>query len=200
MGSRPRPKASEADLTSSYKLTPELEIAPVRNMNDFLLGSARFQSPTFNDLNRWSNRILNNLLYYQSNYFIVVASLFLIIALWNPRDIMVGLVCLGVALGIAFYFSTTQTTVVTFKKEHPLVSLAILVLGACSLFSLVSYMMVFIFSLAFPLLVALTHASLRMRNMKNKIANQAEAAGVTKTVMGRILDELGMKPEVIRVE
>lgn len=49
-------------------------------------------------------------------------------------------------------------------------------------------------------LVALTHASLRMRNMKNKIANQAEAAGVTKTVMGRILDELGMKPEVIRVE
>jgi len=54
-----------------------VELAPLRPLNDFLLEGARFQVPNLNDLERYSNRIINNLLYYQTNYFLSTIFLFL---------------------------------------------------------------------------------------------------------------------------
>ncbi len=47
----------------------DMQPPPFRTLDDFLLGSARFSVPDVRDLDRWNNRIINNLLYYQSNYF-----------------------------------------------------------------------------------------------------------------------------------
>lgn len=57
----------------------ELEISPLRTLDDFLLESARFQIPNLKDLDKWGNRVLNNLLYYQTNYFLLASVIFLIV-------------------------------------------------------------------------------------------------------------------------
>lgn len=63
----------------SKKDASELEIAPLRTLSDFLLESARFQIPNVKDLEKWGNRVTSNLLYYQTNYFLVSILIFLII-------------------------------------------------------------------------------------------------------------------------
>jgi hypothetical protein len=57
----------------------EVQIAPLRSMSDFVLDSARFQVPTIKDPEKWANRVLNNLLYYQTNYFLAALIVFLLI-------------------------------------------------------------------------------------------------------------------------
>lgn len=52
---------------------------PFRTLDDFLLGSARFSVPDVRNLDRWNNRIINNLLYYQSNYFAFAAAFLVIV-------------------------------------------------------------------------------------------------------------------------
>lgn len=61
----------------------EFEIAPLRTLDDFLLKSARFQIPNVSDLEKWGNRITSNLLYYQTNYFLLSLLIFTIIGYVN---------------------------------------------------------------------------------------------------------------------
>ncbi|KAH9383300.1 hypothetical protein HPB48_024420 [Haemaphysalis longicornis] len=55
----------------------EVEAAPLRSLDDFILESARFQLPNVKDWDKWGNRVINNLLYYQSNYFVLAILVFL---------------------------------------------------------------------------------------------------------------------------
>ena len=67
---------------SSYFLGLKMEGVrppPLRSLDDFLLSSARFALPDVRDLDRWNNRIINNLLYYQSNYFLSALGLLLLV-------------------------------------------------------------------------------------------------------------------------
>jgi hypothetical protein len=57
----------------------EVEISPLRSLDDFLLESARFQIPNFKDFEKWGNRVINNLLYYQTNYFVLAVVIFLLV-------------------------------------------------------------------------------------------------------------------------
>ena len=59
--------------------TSDFEIAPLRSLDDFLLESARFQIPNVNDLEKWGKRVSSNLLYYQSNYFLMSLIIFVIV-------------------------------------------------------------------------------------------------------------------------
>ena len=43
--------------------------------------------------------------------------------------------------------------------------------------------------------MVLLHASLRLRNMRNKLSNRMESAGLRRTPMGLFLDELGMESD-----
>ncbi len=56
-----------------------VEVAPFRSLDDFILESARFQVPDIKDPNRVANRIINNLLYYQTNYFLLTVIAFLLV-------------------------------------------------------------------------------------------------------------------------
>ena len=60
-------------------LRMDVELAPLRPLSDFLLEGARFQVPDIQDLERWANRIINNLLYYQSNYMLMAVLVFLLV-------------------------------------------------------------------------------------------------------------------------
>ena len=55
----------------------EMRFTPFRSLNDFLL-DATWNLPDFSDLPRLNNRIVSNLVYYQTNYFSLGISLFLI--------------------------------------------------------------------------------------------------------------------------
>lgn len=56
-----------------------MELAPLRQWDDFLPGAERFSKPDMTDLTKWNNRVISNLLYYQTNYFVVVTVVFFIV-------------------------------------------------------------------------------------------------------------------------
>lgn len=56
-----------------------MELAPLRPWDDFFPGPDRFAKPDFADLAKWNNRVISNLLYYQTNYFAVAIVVFLIV-------------------------------------------------------------------------------------------------------------------------
>jgi hypothetical protein len=54
----------------------EVEVSPLRSLDDFLL-DARFQLS--NNVEKWGNRVINNLLYYQTNYFLLSVVIFILV-------------------------------------------------------------------------------------------------------------------------
>lgn len=74
------------------------QFAPLRSLGDFMLESARFQLPNFGDFEKWGNRIVKNLLYYQTNYFVLAALEVLIIGLVQPTKVICGLVAIAAIL------------------------------------------------------------------------------------------------------
>lgn len=60
-------------------MATKMELAPLRPWDDFFPGADRFAKPEFGDLAKWNNRVISNLLYYQTNYFAVVLVVFLIV-------------------------------------------------------------------------------------------------------------------------
>jgi hypothetical protein len=55
-----------------------MRMTPFRTLNDFIL-DATWNIPNFSDLPRLNNRIVSNLIYYQTNYFIFGIALFLLV-------------------------------------------------------------------------------------------------------------------------
>ena len=68
-------------LLSHWITTPmaQLELTALRPWDDFFPGTERFSKPDFKDLGRWNNRVINNLLYYQTNYIAMTIVVFLLV-------------------------------------------------------------------------------------------------------------------------
>ncbi|XP_048382014.1 PRA1 family protein 2 isoform X2 [Stegostoma tigrinum] len=62
----------------------EVQLPPLRTLDDFVCSSARFSLPDLKDPLRWNNRVINNLLYYQTNYLATVAAILLLVGNFNP--------------------------------------------------------------------------------------------------------------------
>ena len=71
-----------------------MEIAPLRTLDDYLWGSARFQLPDVKNEDRWFSRIVSNLLYYQSNYFLTSLLIFCLVFFVHPQEMAYGLIVL----------------------------------------------------------------------------------------------------------
>ena len=92
--------------------TDTMEFAPLRTFEDFVLTTNRFkvkkskidfirdftwnrlnffQLPKFNDEERWFNRIVYNLMYYQTNYLLSAIFIFFLVLTWRPQEMIVGL-------------------------------------------------------------------------------------------------------------
>ena len=50
-----------------------------------------FQVPDLNNEDRWFNRIVQNLLYYQTNYFASALAIFSLVAIMKPDQMAYGL-------------------------------------------------------------------------------------------------------------
>ena len=57
----------------------QLQFAPFRKIDDAIGGAENYVVPNLSDLARLSNRITNNLLYYQTNYFVLFLIIFVLI-------------------------------------------------------------------------------------------------------------------------
>lgn len=87
------------------------QFAPLRSLDDFLLESARFQLPNFGDFEKWGNRVVKNLLYYQTNYFVLACIEIIIIGLFQPVKIVLGVIAiLGILYALLMIYGPNQNT------------------------------------------------------------------------------------------
>ncbi|XP_029015097.1 PRA1 family protein 2 [Betta splendens] len=168
---------------------------PLRSLDDFLLNSARFAVPDVRDLDRWNNRIINNLLYYQSNYLLSALGFLLLVGYFHPLQLCVGAVVVT-SLFLGFVWAAeNQAPIRRFRRNHPSACLLAILLASYLFISVLGGVAVFLFGIAFPVLMILVHASVRLRSLKNKLENKLESIGLKRTPMGLLLEALGQEQE-----
>ncbi|XP_069693017.1 PRA1 family protein 3 isoform X3 [Periplaneta americana] len=175
----------------------DVEISPLRSLDDFILESARFQIPNFKDFEKWGNRVVNNLLYYQTNYFLLSLVIFILVGVIHPTKMLCGMLAMSVAFGLFYYLTNAKRSATRFKKDHPIISVLVVLGGGYFIVYMLGSVVVFLFGILLPIVVSFIHASMRLRNVKNKLVNKMEVIGLKKTPMGLFLEALGMEPEVL---
>ncbi|XP_074054868.1 PRA1 family protein 3 [Macrotis lagotis] len=173
----------------------DVHFPDLRAWEDFFPGSDRFARPDFRDISKWNNRVVSNLLYYQTNYMVVAAIVISIVGFLSPFNMILGgLVVVLVFTG--FVLAAQHKDILRrLKKQYPTTFVMAVMLSSYFLISFFGGVMVFIFGITFPLLLMFIHASLRLRNIKNKLENKMEGLGLKKTPMGIILDALEQQEE-----
>ncbi|XP_063219958.1 PRA1 family protein 3 [Bacillus rossius redtenbacheri] len=175
----------------------EVEISPLRSLDDFLLESARFQVPNLKDLEKWQKRVVNNMLYYQTNYALLSIITFLLVGLVHPIKMLCGMFAVAVGIFLFYFFTSSKRSAMVFRKEHPYFSMIVMLSGIFVMVYMAGCVVVFVFGIFLPITVTFIHASLRLRNIKNKLVNKIEGIGLKKTPMGVFLDIFGLEQEVL---
>lgn len=175
--------------------TMSIEFAKLRSWDDFIMKSARFGPVDFKNLPRWNNRIVNNLLYYQSNYFLSTLVVLAICVLFNPYSTVIGF---GViAAQIMVYFIGYRQYIVEQEMIENSNAVKGALIGAVLLVNYL-FQQEILFSVFYLLLSVFSwmlHASFRLRNLKNKTANYL--GSMKKTPMGiLLLDTLAIEVNV----
>ncbi|PIK47423.1 putative PRA1 family protein 3-like [Apostichopus japonicus] len=129
----------------------DIEVAPLRSLQDFLTESARFSSPALTDAERFTNRLVDNLLYYQTNYFLLFVIIFLLVGFMDPKAMMIGIIIVVVLCAGFVYLSNHKRESQKFKRQHPLVCASGIVVAACILVYLCGSLLVFVWGILAPL-------------------------------------------------
>jgi len=166
----------------------EPKVPPLRPLDDFLIGGARFGPPDFKNQEKWNNRVIQNLMYYQSNYFVSILVVVLLCFYLQPSTMLFGIFLFSIAsIYFVYAFRVRKREMENFNKEHPLGYVAVVIFSTIIFLYMVPKMAFFLLSVLFPVLLMLIHASFRMRNFANKVQNKVEAVGLKKTLMGQAL-------------
>ncbi|XP_078048527.1 PRA1 family protein Jwa [Augochlora pura] len=166
-------------------LSDGCKLPPLRGLKDFLLEPSGFQLPNFNDFEKWGNRVVNNLIYYQTNYLYMSLSIMLVAGFLHPKELVLGVLSIGIMYIFVF---TEQQTLCQIRRQYPVVQTLSFVICACFLIYIVtSIFLVVLFTILLPICVTFVHASLRLRNIKNKLVNKIECLRIERTPMGIFL-------------
>lgn len=172
-----------------------MRLPPLRALDDFVLGSARLAVPDTCDPQRWCHRVINNLLYYQANYLLCFGLGLALAGYWRPLHTLLSALIVAVGLGVLVWAAESQAAVRRCRRSHPTACLAaVLAFGFLVLWT-VGGACTFLLSIVGPVLLILVHASLRLRNLKNKLENKIESIGLKRTPMGLLLEALGQEQE-----
>ncbi|XP_055714567.1 PRA1 family protein 3 [Phlebotomus papatasi] len=168
----------------------DLNFAPLRDLQDFLVG-ASFGLPSVQDLEKWGNRVVKNLLYYQTNYFASAVLLWLLLLLLQPRQFLQAiLVAVAAAGGMKIVTMRHGEALGGFQRLLAVVcviSLGILYLLELILFALLTILL--------PFSVIFVHASLRLRNTRSKAVNTFQVNQLKRTPMGIFLSAMNLVPD-----
>jgi len=178
-----------------------IDLAPFRSLDEFAMAQAKFEMPELTNPEKWSTKLVSNLLYYQTNYFVGALIIFLLACFFSP------------VFGVQYYLAVNHVQVKTWKKNHPtVVMVGTLTIGLLLLYQF-GWVRVFLLGILLPVLLAVAHAFLHQKekthvskgpfwkkkkeieadNLEEKVA---EVLGVSKeTLMGRFMDEWGIEPE-----
>lgn len=173
----------------------ECELPPLRSLDDFLLGSARFQMPNFQDLDKWGNRVTKNFLYYQTNYFVMAAILSTLFVLHNPSQTILGL-CAVIIIIVAFVvINPNQIQGQPQHEKFPGSTGWLYLAGIIASITLFLYLfqsiMYVTLVVLMPFCVAFVHASFRLRNLRNKLSNAIDER-LRYTPMGVFLEAMNV--------
>ncbi|KAH8246527.1 hypothetical protein KR038_011304 [Drosophila bunnanda] len=189
-------------------LSGNLQLPPLRTLDDFILGSARFQLPNLKDFEKWGNRVVKNLLYYQTNYFLLFLAIYVVMVIFNPAKIISGLLVQALIIAVIWQFFSGKSksnfiasrltggnaNAAEQNAQQKWYILAGALLGGYLFLHLISAVLLTAFTLLLPISVTFIHASLRLRNIKNKLANSIESFGPA-TPMGSLLDALNVRAD-----
>ncbi|KAG3272093.1 PRA1 family protein 2 [Ictidomys tridecemlineatus] len=173
----------------------EVRLPPLRALDDFVLGSARLAAPDLCDPQRWCHRVINNLLYYQTNYLLCFGFGLALAGYVRPLHTLLSALAVVVALGVLVWAAETRAAVRRCRRSHPAACLAAVLAVGLLVLWVAGSACTFLISIAGPVLLILVHASLRLRNLKNKIENKIESIGLKRTPMGLLLEALGQEQE-----
>jgi len=175
--------------------TDAMEFAPFRTIDDFILNTDRFKLPKFDDEERWFNRMIYNLMYYQSNYLMSAIVIFMLVFSWRPQEMMAGILIMIFVFGLMSTLARRRIAIRDFQRQHPLlVTLIVLLIGHWLIYKLAS-ILVILLGLLLPISFMIIHASCRMRNIANKLTNAAQVMGFKNiTPMGYLLESIGIEP------
>ncbi|PFX33444.1 PRA1 family protein 3-like isoform X1 [Stylophora pistillata] len=166
-----------------------VELPPLRSLQDFV-SDAQFTAPTFHDRERMENRMINNLIYYQTNYFICAILIVIVVGTLYPKDLIIGAVTLFVAFVLFGIAESREPRFAQLKRQYPsLLPVAVVVLAMLVIYTLGS-ILVFIWGVTVPIVVILLHAAMRKRNIKNKFANTVELFKEDVTPMTILLSKI----------
>lgn len=133
----------------------------------------------------------------------------------HPIKMASGILVVFTAFLIFCYVTNERRAASQFKKNHPILGVILILCGGYFITYMLGSLLVFFFGILLPFsgktayyfllfifvncVIAATfiHASLRLRNIKNKIANKIEGIGLKKTPMGFFLEEMGFEPEIL---
>nr|XP_009934980.1 PREDICTED: PRA1 family protein 3 [Opisthocomus hoazin] len=115
----------------------------------------------------------------------------------RPISMLVGGVLVVLVFMAFVWVSHNKDILRRLKKQYPTTFVVVIMLSSYFLISYLGDVMVFMFGITLPLLLMFVHASLRLRNIKNKLENKMEGIGLKKTPMGIILDALEQQEDSI---
>ncbi|XP_034189264.1 PRA1 family protein Jwa [Osmia lignaria lignaria] len=175
-------------MDKAKSLSDTCELPPLRSLNDFLLESSRFQLPNFRDLEKWGNRVVNNLVYYQTNYVYMTIAIILIVASVNPMKMIIGLSAMTAIWGACIYLFSERESLLKLKRSYPQIGIILTVICAGFVVYTINSVVFLLFSILLSVCVTFVHASLRLRSLKNKVVNKLEGMGLERTPMGAVLN------------
>lgn len=171
----------------------ECELPPLRSLDDFLLGSARFQMPNFQDLEKWGNRVTKNFLYYQTNYFVMAIIVSILFVLHDPVLTISGLCAFVIIIASIVVINPNQ---IQGQPQHEKFAGAIgwvyiggIVFAIFLFFYLFQSIMYVSLIFLLPFALAFIHATLRLRNLRNKLSNAIDEK-LRYTPMGVFLEAM----------
>lgn len=148
---------------------------------------------------RWENRVVSNLLYYQTNYLLLSVAVFLIVGFLNPLGMFTALaVVTAVFLG-SLWAGDNKAAINNFKRKNPTTFMVVVMAASYFVLSLLGSVTVFMTAVTLPFILIFAHASYRLRNMKNKLENKMELAGLKRSPMGLLLEALGQQEDKIQM-
>ncbi|KAH8020561.1 hypothetical protein HPB51_002510 [Rhipicephalus microplus] len=113
----------------------------------------------------------------------------------HPSKMLCGMLAVTVAFGLFYYITNSKRAAIKFKRDHPILSILIILTGGYFIVHVLGSVVVFLFGILLPIVLVFIHASMRLRNIKNKLTNKIETIGLKKTPMGLFLDALGQEQE-----
>lgn len=191
-----------------------IDLAPFRSLDEFAMAQAKFELPELTNPEKWSTKLVSNLLYYQTNYFVGSLLIFLLVCFFSPGKMFFALLTMAIVFGVQYYLAVNHVQVKTWKKNHPtVVMVGTLTIGLLLLYQF-GWVRVFLLGILLPVILAVVHAFLHQKE-KTHVAkgpfwkkkkemegdtqedrSVTEVLGVSKeTLMGRFLDEWGIEPE-----